>query len=82
VPKDDPFPFRPDDAAWDDSGPPEPEPRTLDPLTPLDRLIRKWALVAVVWLAVAAIAGLRGAHLSAGLIACLVFFVLGAARLR
>lgn len=80
--EDDPFPFRADDTVWGDSGPPEPEPRTLDPLTPLDRLVRKWALVAVVWLAVAAIAGLRGAHLTAGLIACLVFFVLGAARLR
>jgi hypothetical protein len=30
------------------------ERRTLDPQTPLDRLLRKWALVAVVWLVIAA----------------------------
>ena len=57
-------------------------PQSLDPQTPLDRLVRKWALVAVVWLIVGTIARLKGDDLSVGLIVCLVFFVIGAARLR
>jgi hypothetical protein len=55
---------------------------SLDPQTPLDRLVRRWALVAVAWLIVGTIAGLRGGDLSAGLVAVLVFFVIGAARQR
>ena len=61
---------------------PDQGPQSLDPQTPLDRMVHKWALVAVVWLIVGTIAGLRGGDLSAGLIVCLVFFVIGAARLR
>ena len=57
-------------------------PQSLDPQTPLDRLVRRWALVAVAWLIVGTIAGLRGGNLTAGLIVCLVFVVIGAARLH
>ena len=56
------------------------ERRTLDPQTPLDRLLRRWALVAVGWLAVATIVGLHGAALGAGLFVCLIGFLVTALR--
>lgn len=56
------------------------ERRTLDPQTALDRLLRRWALVAVGWLAVATIVGLQGASLGAGLLFCLVGFIVTALR--
>ena len=51
-----------------------------DPQTPLDRLLRRWALVAVGWLAVATIVGLHGAALGAGLLVCLIGFLVTALR--
>ena len=77
-----PFPHRPHEAPFGMAAEEPDQPQSLDPQTPLDRMVRKWALVAVVWLIVGTIAGLRGGDLSAGLIVCLVFFVIGAARLR
>jgi len=56
------------------------ERRTLDPQTALDRLVRAWALVAVVWIAVATIVGLHGAALGAGLLFCLIGFIVTALR--
>ena len=83
-PDERPFPHRPHEPPFGMAGE-EPEqklPQSPDPQTSLDRLVRKWALVAVAWLIVATIAGLRGGDLSTGLIVCLVFFGIGASRLR
>lgn len=77
------YPHRPYERPYGMAGETDERARcNLDPQTPLDRLVRKWALVGTAWLIVATIAGLRGADLSAGLIVVLVFFLVGAARLR
>jgi hypothetical protein len=78
------YPHRPVEPTDGRAGEPEHHVRsvrrTLDPQTDLDRLVRRWVLIATGWLAVAAIAGLQGVDLTAGVIVCLILFVVDVIR--
>jgi hypothetical protein len=76
------YPHRPVEPPYGRTGETQPVHRTLDPQTDLDRLVRRWSLIATCWLAIAAVAGLRGVDLTSGLIVCLVWFLLQASRMR
>ena len=65
-----PFPHRPHERPFGMADETDQRCRTALTRRPLDQLVRTWALVAVTWLIVGTIAGLRGSNLSAGLIVC------------